>query len=257
LWVYVPKTPLIQSVEQQLLPWQGAIASVIAYFLYILPWDTWGWSKKPWRHAAIIIPIAFLLLTRVETHPLSLAIAASFYIIIARISDKFRFTYLSVALINWALFRLFSNLNLTDPLWYVTPIGLSLLYIAQFDPDLRLPNMKSNRHRLRLLGCGIICGWAIIFNQDTPLIPGSFSLIAIFTGLALRVRAYLYIGVAAFFITSFYQLILFSLRYPFLKWVVGLLAGIMLISLAANFETRREQFNSLFRNTSQELQEWE
>jgi hypothetical protein len=257
LRVYLPQTPLIESIEQQLLPWQGAIAAVAAYFIYILPWENWGWSKKPWQQAAYIIPLVFLLLSRVESHPLSLVIAASFYAIVAKISDTFRFTYLSVGLIDWALFRVFSYLNLTDPLWYVTPIGLSLLYVAQFNPYLRLPDMKDSRHFLRVLGCGVICGWAIIFNQDTPLIPGSFSLIAIFAGLALRVRAYLYVGVGTFFITSFYQLILFSLRYPFLKWVVGLLVGIMLISIAANFETRREQFNSLFRNTSEGLEEWE
>ena len=47
------------------------------------------------------------------------------------------------------------------------------------------------------------------------------------------------VGVATFFITGFYQLVVLSLRYSFFKWVIGLLVGIILISLAANFETRR------------------
>jgi uncharacterized membrane protein YqjE len=161
-----------------------------------------------------------------------------------------------VILIDWALFRWFSGLHLTDALWYVTLIGLSLLYVAQCDPGLRLPEMKASRHWLRFLGSGLICGWAIVFHQDTAFVPGIFSLIAIFAGLALRVRAFLYVGVGTFFITSFYQLVIFSLRYPFFKWVVGLLVGIVLISIAANFETRREQLNSLLRNTTEELQEW-
>ena len=72
-----------------------------------------------------------------------------------------------------------------------------------------------------------------------------------------RVRAFLYVGTAAFFITSVYQLVIFSQHYPFLKWVVGLLIGIILISVAANFETRRTQINTLIRNTNDEFQEWQ
>ncbi len=73
----------------------------------------------------------------------------------------------------------------------------------------------------------------------------------------VQVRAFLYVGVATFFITGFYQLVVLSLRYPFFKWVIGLLVGIILISLAANFEPRRQKLNSLLRNTTGELQEWE
>ncbi|MDB9333108.1 DUF2157 domain-containing protein, partial [Nodularia spumigena CS-591/04] len=142
-------------------------------------------------------------------------------------------------------------------LWYVTPMGLSLLYIAQVDPLLRLPNYKTARHTLRLLGCGFICGWAILFHQQTALIPGVFSLIAIFAGLGLKTRAFLYLGTATFLITSVYHLVIFSFSYPFLKWIVGLLVGIILISIAANVETRRNQINTLLRNISDELKQWQ
>ncbi len=54
-----------------------------------------------------------------------------------------------------------------------------------------------------------------------------------------------------------YQLVIFSLRYPFLKWIVGLLVGIVLISIAANFETRRAQISSLLRNTNDEFHHWD
>ncbi len=201
-----------------LIPWNGAIACVVAYFLYILPWENWGWSKRPWQWAAYIIPLIILGETRLQVYSITLAIAACFYIFLAKVGNNIRFTYISVVLIDWALFRWFYDLRLTDSLWYVTVIGLSVLYIAHIDPLLRLPEYKAARHSLRMLGSGLICGWAIIFNQDTALIPGIFSLIAIFAGLALRIRAFLYIGTATFLITSVYQLVIFSLRYPFLKW---------------------------------------
>ncbi|MEA5599562.1 DUF2157 domain-containing protein [Nostoc sp. UHCC 0252] len=255
--VYWRETAVGQFWAGPLVPWNGAIACVVAYFLYILPWESWGWSKKPWQQAAYIIPLIILWETRLQTYPITLLLAAGFYIFLAKIGENIRFTYISVALIDWALYRWFDSLRLTDVLWYVTPIGLSLLYIAQVDTQLKLPEYKTPRHILRLLGSGLICGWAILFNQNTAWIPGIFSLIAIFAGLALRIRAFLYIGTATFLITTIYQSVIFSLQYSFLKWIVGLLVGILLIYIAANFETRRTQITTLIRSAIDEFQSWE
>ncbi|MEH2351244.1 MAG: DUF2157 domain-containing protein [Nostoc sp.] len=255
--VYWRETAVGKFWAGPLVPWNGAIACVVAYFLYILPWESWGWSKKPWQQAAYIIPLIILWETRLQTYPITLILAAGFYIFLAKIGENIRFTYISVALIDWALSRWFDSLRLTDILWYVTPIGLSLLYIAQVDTQLKLPEYKPSRHILRLLGSGLICGWAILFNQNTAWIPGIFSLIAIFAGLALRVRAFLYIGTATFLITTIYQSVIFSLQYSFLKWIVGLLVGILLIYIAANFETRRTQITTLIRSAIDEFQSWQ
>ncbi|WP_292769643.1 DUF2157 domain-containing protein, partial [Nostoc sp. NOS(2021)] len=255
--IYWRETAVGKFWAGPLVPWNGAIACVVAYFLYILPWENWGWSKRPWQQAAYIIPLIILWETRLQTYPITLLIAAGFYIFLAKVGENIRFTYISVALINWALYRWFNSLYLTDALWYVTPIGLSLLYIAQVDFQLKLPEYKTARHILRVLGSGLISGWAILFHQDKAWIPGIFSLIAIFAGLALRVRAFLYIGTATFFITTIYQSVIFSLQYSFLKWVVGLLVGILLIYIAANFETRRAQITSLIRSAIDEFQSWE
>ncbi|BAY24160.1 hypothetical protein NIES2100_39530 [Calothrix sp. NIES-2100] len=257
LRIYWRGTIVEHLLSHVLVPWNAAISCVFAYFLYILPWEDWGWSKRPWQNAAYIIPLIILAETSLKVYPITLAIAACYYIFLAKIEDNIRFTYISVALIDWALFRIFSDFRLNDGLWYATVIGLSLLYIAQIDPLLRLPEGKEARHSLRMLGSGLICGWAVFFNQDTALIPGIFSLITIFAGLGLRIRAFLYIGTAAFLFTSINQLVIFSLRYPFLKWVVGLFVGIVLISIAANFETRRAQISSLLRNTNDEFHHWE
>ncbi|MDZ8262260.1 DUF2157 domain-containing protein [Nostoc sp. ChiQUE01b] len=255
--IYWRETAVGRFWAGPLVPWNGAIACVVAYFLYILPWESWGWSKRPWQQAAYITPLIILWETRLQTYPITLVLAAGFYIFLAKVGENIRFTYISVALIDWALYRWFDSLRLTDALWYVTPIGLSLLYIAQVDTQLKLPEYKTSRHLLRVLGSGLICGWAILFDQNTAWIPGIFSLIAIFAGLALRVRAFLYIGTATFLITTIYQSVIFSLQYSFLKWVVGLLVGILLIYIAANFETRRAQITSLIRNAIDEFQSWE
>jgi hypothetical protein len=255
--VYWRETAVGQWIAGPLVPWNGAIACLIAYFLYSLPWENWGWSKKPWQLAAYIWPLVMLWETRLQVYAITLLIAAVFYIILAKVSENIRVTYISVILIDWALFKWFYDLSLIDSLWYVGAIALSILYIAQVDTQLISPEYKASRHALRLLGSGLICGWAILFYQHLPFIPGIFSLIAIFAGLALRIRAFLYVGTATFFITSIYQLVILSLRYPFLKWIIGLLVGITLIYIAANFETRRTQLTNLLRNTSDNFQEWE
>ena len=240
-----------------LLPWLAAIACVGGYFLYILPWQSWGWHLRPWQRTAMILPLLTIWQTTSVVHQVSLLIAAGFYIFIAQLKQQIRFTYISMALVDWAMWRWFSDLNLTDALWYITPIGLSLLYVAQFDPTLKLPQQKQIRHNLRLLATGIICVVALVIHQDTGIQPGILSLIAIFAGLTLRVRAFLYIGTATFLLNGFYQLVVLILHHPFYKWIIGLLVGISLIWIAANFEARRTQLSSLVRNWLTQLSTWD
>lgn len=254
-WIYTAIGRFLAS--EPLIPWKAPLACILAYFLYILPWETWGWPKRPWQRAAYILPLVFLWETRVEIYPVSLLMTAGFYVLLARLTEKIRFTYISVMLVDWALFRWFSDLHLTDALWYVTPVGLSLLYIAQFDPRLKCQEHKATRHNIRLLGTGAICGVAFLFHQETGLQPGIFSLVAIFAGLAFRVRAFLYVGTAIFLLNAFYQLVVLIFRHPFFKWVIGLLVGITFIWIAANFEARRTQLTYLVRNWIAQLQEWE
>ncbi|MBD2537486.1 DUF2157 domain-containing protein [Coleofasciculus sp. FACHB-SPT36] len=253
-WLY---TAIGQFWAGPLVPWKAPISCVWAYFLYILPWEKWRWPKRPWQHAAYILPLVMIWETRVEIHPISLLITAAFYIFIAKLSNQIRFTYISLALINWALFRWFLELQFFDYLWYVMPIGLSWLYIAQVDSGLTLPNRKQTRHLFRCVGAGVICGAAFLLHQETGLIPGILSILFIFAGLAFRVRAFLYVGTATFLLTAFYQLVIFVFRYSFFKWVIGLIVGISFISIAANFETRRDRFIALVRHWLSELEQWQ
>ena len=254
---FLQDTPIGHLFTGILIPWQAAIFCLFSYFLYILPWESWGWSKKPWQNVAYILPLIFIYLTRFEIYPVTLLIVAGYYIFLAKLKFNFRLTYISLILVDWAIWRWFVSLNFMDALWYVSLIGLSLLYIAQFDTQLQRKESRETKHYLRLLGSGIICGWAMIFNQDLAFIPGILSIVTIFAGLALRIRAFLYVGTSTFLITTFYQLLVLILRHAFMKWVVGLLIGIVLILIAAKFENRRTQINTLLRSTSDEFQEWD
>lgn len=255
--IYWLSLPVARLLSGPLGPWKGAIASVFAYFLFILPWERWGWSKRPWTVAAVGIPLIAFAESPMGNHPISLLIVAGYYVFFAILNQQIRFTYISVLLIDWVLYRWFLDLRLSDSLWYVTPLALSLLYIAQVDPNLKQPEQKPARHLLRLLGSGAICVVALWSNQWSGLVPGAISLLVIFVGLGLRVRAFLYIGTATFLINAFYQLGILIFDYPFSKWVIGLLVGIAFIWIAATFETRREQITALLRNWITELENWD
>ncbi|MEQ8465501.1 DUF2157 domain-containing protein [Coleofasciculus sp. E1-EBD-02] len=266
LWIYAGLTEVAATGVYARLtwtqlsifdPWRGVMACIFAIALFQLPWRRWGWNDKPWQHYAIISPLLTVCLNYQTLSSINLLAVAGFYAWVANRQSNVRWTYLSLFFVDWAIWRVFVNQQITEPLWYAALIGGSCLYIAQIDPELRRPRQRQTRHYLRLLGSSIICLTALFFHQETGLIPGIISLIAIFAGLGLRIRAFLMVGTATFVLTVFYQLVVLSFRYPFSKWVIGLIAGIIFISIAANFEQRREQILGIFQNWANQWREWE
>ncbi len=237
--------------------WRAIIACIVAYGMYQLPWRSWGWHQIPWKRSALVLPLLTALLTIEAVSDLSLLVVAGFYGWIALRHTNIRFTYISVVLIDWLLCRWFANLQLREPLWYISVLGLSVLYIAQFDQYLQQSQQRELRHYLRILGSGAISFIAFINHQETGIIPGIISIITIFAGLILRVRAFLFVGTITFLLTTFYQLVVLIFRYPRTKWIVGMIVGIFFIGTALNFEARRSQISSLLRHTGEQLASWE
>ncbi|MEG3898595.1 MULTISPECIES: hypothetical protein [unclassified Microcoleus] len=255
--LYWINTPLVKYISGPLGPWKVALASLFAYFIYILPWDNWGWSKKPWQVIASLIPIVAILESPAKFYPISLLIAAAFYVFLAWKRQEVRFTYVSVAIIDWILLRWFGQMGLTQPEWFFTILGLSFLYVAQFDRAFKLPAQKPLRHNVRILATALICGIPLLTQQSNGLVAGSFSLVAIAAGLALRVRAFLFVGTAVFLINVFYQLVVLIFDYPLIKWAIGLAFGIAFIWIAATFETRRDRISALVQHWVVQLQSWD
>ncbi|MEG4092331.1 hypothetical protein, partial [Microcoleus sp. Pol12B4] len=255
--LYWINTPLVKYISGPLGPWKVAFASLLAYFIYILPWDNWGWSKKPWQVIASLVPIVTILESPAKFYPISLLIAATFYFFLAWEREEVRFTYVSVAIMDWIMLRWFWQIGLTQPEFYVTPLGLSLLYITLFDRTLKLPAEKPLRHTLRMLATALICGMPLFTQQSHGLVAAAFSLVAIAEGLALRVRAFLFVGTGIFLINVFYQLVVLIFDYPLIKWAIGLAFGIAFIWIAATFETRRDRISALVQHGVVQLQSWD
>ncbi|CAD5971459.1 hypothetical protein [Planktothrix agardhii] len=270
-WVYVG---LIQTtglviylqnlldISNFLIPWSGSLVSILSYFFYILPWNIWGWPVRPWKRAAIILPVITVISSHFILQPeqqltwyLSAIFGTLFYIILAKFTQNIRLTYLSLTLIS---FTFYNWLGSTDDIFIFTlPISCSLLYFSQVEPSLKLEQNRDLRHGLRVLGTGILCGTSLGNFQGTGILAGILSLATIFVGLGLKIRAFLYIGTAIFLINIVNQLIILNSIYSFIKWIIVFILGVILIWIAANFETRREQLITLWNNWVAELQTWE
>ncbi|MEG3438998.1 hypothetical protein V0288_17870 [Pannus brasiliensis CCIBt3594] len=237
-------------------PFFGAISCIFAFAFYEAPWERWGWRSDIWRNIAIGIPLLTAFLTFIPISYFSILLIAVFYAWIALRPGKIRWSYLSVAFANWGIFRFFIREDLTDVLFYAVLTGLSLLYIAQVDPFLR--SRRVAKHYWRVAGSGLICVTAVLFHQETGgWIPAAIALATIVIGLGTRIRAFLFVGTSAFLLTVAYQLIVLGFEYSVLKWLIGLIVGILIISIAAIFERLKEQVIALWQNVLEQLRQWE
>jgi hypothetical protein len=229
------------------------IACTIGLLLLLAPWRQWGWHDRPWRTVAFVLPLSRVVFEWQTISLLNLVVLAVFYGGVARRQRQFVWAYFSLLFLNWAGVNLLLQYQLTSPLWYATLVGLSILTAVQWDPYWQ--SAKQNRHYGRILGSGTIAVTALVWHQ--PWLPIGIGLAIAILGLVLRVRAWLYVGTTAFLLTNAYQLLVLIAEYPITKWAIGLLAGVLIITLAANFERRKEQIERALQHWLDRLQEWE
>ncbi|MDJ0593607.1 MAG: hypothetical protein QNJ72_27085 [Pleurocapsa sp. MO_226.B13] len=269
-WVYVGLVEIAATLVYSRLiisqlslfdPWRVIFTCAIALLIYQIPWQNFGWRVTPWQRAAVITPALMSLVTAENISYLSLLATAAFYVRIAFWQKNLRWSYLSLGFINWGIIRLVWQFN-TEFIWLAGIVSLSILYIAQFDPYFQ--SKRQQRHWMRLIGCTVICVVAL-FYQDPGIIPGIISFSLIFLGLGLRIRAFLFSGTITLILTVIYQLMTLVIAYSFLKWIVGLLAGILFIIVAAGFENTRvakqwyqaHRLKSKLQSYNQKLQNWQ
>ena len=261
LFFAFPNPWLITNLLQ---PYAATIACIFAAFLYLLPWQKWGWAEEPWHNSAFALPLIFTFITANAIASLCLLSVGIFYTIYAKLQNRIQITYITVLLFDWAIFQnvsssLYEVLRF-DLLIYVTVIGFSGLYFAQVEPTLRSPNNRSAQHSLRSLlsgGMGLIAYLYSLNNISIALYTWGLTFIFIMAGLGLRVRAYLFMGTLTFILLVLTQAVTLVTQYSFLMWALGIVAGIGFILVAANFEVRRDRILALFRNVAIELETWE
>ena len=258
-WVYVGIVEIAATLIYSRLiidrlslfdPWRIIFTCAIALLIYQIPWRDLGWRVTPWQRIASIIP-AVMALAIAENSYINLLVTALFYFRIAYGQQNIRWSYISLGFINWGIFILWQyNLEF---IWIPVAIGLSILYIAQFDPNSR--SHRQSRHYLRIVGCSVICVAALFY--PSAIVSSAIAFVLIFIGLGLKIRAFLFTGTITLILSVIYQLIVLVMTYSFLKWIIGLLAGIGSIAIAAQFERQRSLLDRQFKNYSDKLQKWQ
>ncbi|MGK7934654.1 MAG: hypothetical protein AB4206_02420 [Xenococcaceae cyanobacterium] len=261
-WVYVGIVEIAATLVYSRLiisklslfdPLRVIFTCAIALIIYQIPWQNFGWRVTPWQHTALTIPALMALVTAEDISYISLLCTAIFYLRIAYYQKNLRWSYVSLGFINWGIIQLVWQYN-QEFIWIAGIISLSVLYIAQFDRYFQ--SHRQQRHYLRLVGSSILCGTAL-FYQGIGIIPSVIGFGLIFIGLGLKIRAFLFAGTITLILTVVYQLIILVLTYSFLKWIVGLVAGICSIVIAAGFEKQRENFHNRIQSYTEHLQEWQ
>ncbi|MDJ0598762.1 MAG: hypothetical protein QNJ37_07995 [Crocosphaera sp.] len=235
----------------------GSVLSLLSIVVYTLPWRQWGWSKRPWNLLAFSLPLMGIFSTLTNLNWITLLIASICYGILSKMSNRPRLFYLSLLLLNIAVYNNIIIVKQPSPLLYSSVLCLSLLLIIIIEPYCQREEGKSLRHSIRLLATGILCTVSLLFYRETGIIPGLIGLILVVTGLGLKTRGFLFTGTITFLITVFYQLVIVSFSYPLLKWIVGLLLGLMFIWIAASFENRRTQMSTIINHWMQEFEAWD
>ncbi len=261
-WVYVGLVEIAATLVYSRLiinrlslfdPWRVILTCVIALAIYQIPWQNFGWRVTPWRRTALIIPALMAVVTAEEISYISLLCTAVFYLRIAYHQKNLRWSYVSLGFINWGIIRLVWQYN-TEFIWLAGIISLSILYIAQFDPYLK--SHRQQRHYTRLVGSSIICVSAL-FYQDIGIVASVISFSLIFMGLGFKIRAFLFAGTITLILNVVYQLIILVLTYSFLKWILGLVAGVGFIVVAAGFEKQRKHLTNRLQTHTRKLQTWQ
>jgi hypothetical protein len=192
-------------------------------------------------------------------NPFIIACAASYYTLLAFQKKNKELGYLGAVLYDGALFSLWIDLKLTDPQFYLVPLGMTVIFVAQLNRD---SLGKQNLSYLRSFGSLIIYAspaWSVVTSGSDihALSLALFSVLGIAIGIAFRIRAFLYLGSLFLVMDLIAQVIIQSYHSSLFKWLCILLAGVLIITLAAFFERKREIILRRMRALGEVLETWE
>lgn len=240
--------------------WAGSLLCGLGLVYHGLPWRGWGWPAAPWQNTALVLPLAAFLVTAGGNNTLNLLLGATYYALLAIWRSQVRLGYVSLFLSNWILWSYGWHQDWASLTFYALPLVGSLLYVAQVDPGLQEASGRQGRHWLRLVSLGT---WLLVVLVETHgqrwtgFWPVGLGLALGLLGLALRVRAYLFVGTLAFGLGILRQGWLLVTTDALLLWATGILLGLLLIWTAANLEGRREEVGSRLSAWLGQLQSWE
>jgi hypothetical protein len=166
---------------------------------------------------------------------------------------------LSAVALNGALAVTWIDRGIADPQFYAIPFGATLLAFARiFRSDL------SERARFGLRTAGILCVYvasatsALYFaSPGYVLVCAGVCVVGVLLGVALRVKAYVYLGSAFLVVDVLGNMARFGLRQPFFGGLFLTLLGFALVGGWIFFVSKREELVRRYLAVQTLLADWE
>jgi hypothetical protein len=224
---------------------------------------------RPFRRTAVVMPMATVIVAILRhlsgmqsswlgSGSLAMLLAAGFYFYRGIERRDGRMHVLAAAIVNVALGLLWRELQLTDPQFYLVPLGASVLLVVQ---ALRREIPVAYRDPLRYAGALMI-----LVSPTFHIVGGSWihllslmllSVGVMLAGIGTRVRAMLYAG-AAFLAADLVAIVVRGgIDQPSFLWLAGLAVGAGVITIAALAERNRENLLQRLRSLSAALAQWQ
>ena len=212
-----------------------------------------------------VLPVlSFWVLPGEVNYSLTLLSVAALYATLSTLRKSFLYAVLATVAANGSLWYLLHQVEGLDflrhpQLWLIPPALCVLVASHLCRRQLKDNQLTSIRYAAAIVI--YVASTADIFITGVasapwlPLVLGALSLVGIFAGIMLRVRAFLYMGVS-FLLVSLLTIIWFAaveLEQTWIWWVSGIVTGVLIIALFAVFEKRRDDMLKLVEN----LKKWE
>jgi hypothetical protein len=185
---------------------------------------------------ATLFPLLSSLLLR--PHELStaagVAVAASLFAIMARSGGRPIYGWLAGLLANLALPPLWIHLDVSSPVAYALPAGVTLMILCRIYDGALGPGGPALRTVASLLIFASTSFELFQFTEVWPaLLQGACAVAMVLFGIRSRVRAYLYIGFTALLLDIVANLTRWGMRDRLIGGVLGVVGGMMLFALGA------------------------
>lgn len=189
-------------------------------------------------------------------------LAGSLYTLLAATRRSFRFALVAALSANFGLWALLVHSHvdfLSHPQMWLIPFALIVLAAEYLNRE-RLPEQQGNALRYLALLVIYLSSTADMFIAGLghsvllPLVLAVLSVLGVLSGILLRVRAFLYLGVTFLFLVIFTMIwhAAVGQHQIWVWWASGIVLGAGIIALFAFFEKRR---NDVLRML-EEIKKW-
>jgi hypothetical protein len=212
-----------------------------------------------------LLPVVGFWMTKTDVHYSLLLLAVGLlYSTLAVMRKSFGFGILAALAANGGLWYFLAHQEglgwLEHPQLWLIPPALCVLIAAHLNRH-RLTEEQATAYRYGAATTIYVASTADVFLNgvaEAPLLPlwlAALSIAGIFAGIALRVRAFLFLG-TAFLLLALMTIIwhaAYDLEQTWIFYVTGIVAGTLIIALFAVFEKKRQEILAVV----EKLRDWD